>query len=46
MLFYRSESLQGKVKNNGKIRCWKEDDSYILIYKCVTSVLDFCMANQ
>ena len=45
MQFYRSESLKGKVKNEGKTQRWKEDDSYILIYKYVTSVHDFCTAN-
>ena len=45
MQFYRSESLEGKMKNVGKIRHWKEDDNYILIYKCVTSAIDFCTAN-
>ena len=45
MQFYRSESLEGKVKNEGKTRRWQEDDSYILIYKYVTSVRDICTAN-
>jgi hypothetical protein len=34
----RSESLRGKVTNEGKTRRWKYEDSYILICKCVTYV--------
>ena len=36
----RYESLRGKVRNAGKTRRWKHEDSYILICKCVTCVPD------
>ena len=36
----RHVSLRGKIRNEGETRCWKYEDSYILICKCVTCVPD------
>jgi hypothetical protein len=36
MQFRRTETLQGKIRNEGKARRWREKDNSILICKCVT----------
>lgn len=41
MQLCRTETLQGKIRNKGKARRWREKDNSILICKCVTYVLGF-----
>jgi len=45
MRFCRSDTLEGKARNEDKTRRWKEDDSYVLICKCVSCAVDFVLAN-
>jgi hypothetical protein len=42
--FCRSDTLEGKARNEDKTRRWKEDDSYVLICKCVSCAVDFVLA--
>ncbi|KAH9988303.1 hypothetical protein BJV77DRAFT_1022435 [Russula vinacea] len=35
-----SDSLRGKIENEGKTRCWKEEDSYILVCKIASLDVD------
>lgn len=42
--FCRSDTLEGKTRNEDKTRRWKEDDSYVLICKCVPCAVDFVLA--
>ncbi|KAF8463795.1 hypothetical protein DFH94DRAFT_616218, partial [Russula ochroleuca] len=38
--FCRSQTLKGNIENEGKTRCWKYEDSYILICKIASLDLD------
>lgn len=46
MWLCRSDTLEGKVRNEDKARRWKEDDSYVLIYKCASCAVDAELANH
>jgi len=43
----RSDTLEGKVKTPDRNWQWKQEDNHILIFKCMTHVLDsFSAAHQ